>query len=403
MPVLASVAEEFSRTRPFDGLGIGLRIHLEPKTAVLIDALIHGGATVTALGNVGTTQFDTVAEIESWGCGVLDRPDDDARSVSAHLEHMAAMGCDLLLDNGAELIVACIEAGRLPLGATEETTSGAFLLREQYAQRVQMPVIVINDSPLKSIVENKYGVGESVLDAIVSTTNISLHAKVVVVFGYGWCGRGVAQFAAGRGANVVVVDPDPVKLLEAAMDGFGTATASEAARVGHVFITATGREGVVDVDLIRQMRDGALLANAGHTDREITVSELKDAASVNPIAPSLTRYDLGADKSVFVIADGQIVNLAAQGSRGNSIESMDLGFTLQARSLELLATHGATMPLGPHPVPDAINHEVAQAALNAMRPPLHPPDQDRTSGDVVDNEVVGGAVGKAVGVEAPAV
>ena len=368
MPVLASAAEEFSRTRPFDGLGIGLRIHLEPKTAVLINALIRGGAQVTALGNVGTTQIDTVAEIESWGGEVLDRPDDDAHSVSAHLEHMAAMGFDLLLDNGAELIVACIEAGRLPLGATEETTSGAFLLREQYAQRVGMPVIVINDSPLKSIVENKYGVGESVVDAVVSTTNISLHAKVVVVFGYGWCGRGVAQFAAGRGANILVVDPDPVKLLEAAMDGFGTASASEAARIGHVFITATGRDGVVDVDLIRQMRDGALLANAGHTDREITVSELKDAASASTLEPSLTRYEFGADKSVFVIADGQIVNLAAQGSRGNSIESMDLGFTLQARSLELLATHSKTLPLGPHPVPEAINHEVALAVLDAMRP-----------------------------------
>ncbi|MXZ77961.1 MAG: adenosylhomocysteinase [Acidimicrobiia bacterium] len=369
MPLVASVAKEFSRTRPFDGLRIGLRIHLEPKTAVLIDALIRGGAQVTALGNVGTTQFDTVAELKSWGCEVLDRPDDDARSVAAHLKKMAAMGCDLLLDNGAELIVACIEGGRSPLGATEETTSGAILLREQYAQRVQMPVIVINDSPLKSIVENKYGVGESVIDAVVGTTNISLHAKVVVVFGYGWCGRGVAQFAAGRGANVVVVDPDPVKLLEAAMDGFGTASATEAARIGHVFITATGRESVVDVDLIRQMRDGAVLANAGHTDREITVSELKDAASATTLEPSLTRYDLAADKSVFVIADGQIVNLAAQGSRGNSIESMDLGFTLQARSLELLATHSKTLPLGPHPVPEAINHEVALAVLEAMQSP----------------------------------
>ena len=374
--MLESVAEEFSHSRPFDNLSIGLRIHLEPKTAVLIDALIRGGAQVTALGNVGTTQFDTVAEVETWGCEVLDRPNDDAHSVSAHLEHMAAKGCDLLLDNGAELIVACIESGSLPLGATEETTSGAILLREQYAQRVRMPVIVINDSPLKSIVENKYGVGESVLDAIVSTTNISLHAKVVVVFGYGWCGRGVAQFAASRGANVVVVDPDPVKLLEAAMDGFETASASQAARIGHVFITATGREGVVDVDLIRQMRDGALLANAGHTDREITVSELKNAASASPLEPSLTRYDLSADKSVFVIADGQIVNLAAQGSRGNSIESMDLGFTLQARSLELLATHSKTLPLGPQPVPEAINHEVALAALDAMRSPVRRPDQD---------------------------
>ena len=373
MPVLAAVAEEFSHTRPFEGCRIGLRLHLEPKTAVLVETLISGGAGVTAMGNVGTTQFDTVAEIESWGCEVLDRPNERASSVAANLEKMAASECHLLLDNGAELIAACIESGELPLGATEETTSGAILLREQYAEGVRMPVIVINDSPLKSIVENKHGVGESVLDAIVGVTNISLHAKAVVVFGYGWCGRGIAHYAAGRGAHVVVVEPDPVKLLEAAMDGFGTAAADEAARIGQIFITATGRDSVLDVDLIRLMSDGAVLANAGHTDREIAMDELQDAASASPLAPSLTQYDLDSDKSVFVIAEGRIVNLAAQGSGGNPIEAMDLGLTLQARSLELLAAQGKALPLGPHPVPESINHKVAIAALDAMRSPMHPP------------------------------
>lgn len=367
MPVLGSVIDEFSRTRPLDGLRIGFRIHLEPKTAVLVEALLAAGAEVVAMGNVGTTDFAVVDELESWGCEVLERPGDDAASVATNLAAIAARRCDLLLDNGAELIAACIETGGLPRGATEETTSGATLLREQYAERVAMPVIVINDSPLKSIVENKHGVGESVVDAVAGVTNVTLHAKTVVVFGYGWCGQGIARYAAGRGAEVVVVESDAVKLLEAAMDGFGTATAIEAARIGHIFITATGRDGVVPVELVRGMRDGAVLANAGHVDREIDVHGLRATARVTALAPSLDQYDLDDGRSVFVIAGGRIVNLAAEGARGNPIEAMDLGFTLQARSLEILATRAAGQPIGPHPVPDSINREVAAAVLASMR------------------------------------
>ena len=189
MPVLAEALAELAEGRVFDGLTIGFRLHLEPKTAVLVEGLLAAGARVVAMGNEGTTQFGTAEALVDRGCVVLDRRGDGKTAVRAHLSRIAATGPDLVLDNGAELIKACIRAGRPPNGATEETTSGAFRLREGLAGAVGFPVIVINDSPLKSIVENKHGVGESVVDAIVRATNMSLHKKRVVVFGYGWCGE----------------------------------------------------------------------------------------------------------------------------------------------------------------------------------------------------------------------
>ena len=183
---------------------------------------------------------------------------------AVHLSRIASIEPDLVLDNGAELIGTCLENSKPPLGATEETTSGAFRLREIHANQIGFPVIVINDSPLKSIVENKHGVGESVVDTIVRVTNISFHKKRVVVYGYGWCGRGIALYAQRRGADVTVVEIDPIKALEAAMDGFDVEESFVAVRSAEVVITATGRPGVVDYDTIEQMSDGVVLANAGH-------------------------------------------------------------------------------------------------------------------------------------------
>ena len=337
MPVLVEAIDEFKVTKPFEGMTIGFRLHIETKTTVLIEALMAGGARVVALGNVGTTQSDAADYLRGRGCVVLDEPGDDAVAVADKIRRIAAEEPDLVLDNGAELIVACLAGDKQPLGATEETTSGATLLREGHPGEVGFPVIVINDSPLKSIVENKHGVGESVVDAVQRVTNITFHKRRVVVFGYGWCGRGIALYAGRKGADVIVVEPDPIKLLEAAMDGYDTATADEAVTRGEVFIAATGRDGVVPVDMIRKMIDGALLANAGHVDREIDVAGLRSAANATEIAPTLTQFRFDNGKEVFVVADGHIVNLAADGGKGNPIEAMDLGFTLQVRSLELLA------------------------------------------------------------------
>lgn len=366
MPVLHDTLDVFERTKPFDGLTIGFRLHLEPKTAVLLEALRAGGARVLAMGNEGTTQFGTVAVVEAMGCEVLDRPDDDTDATAAHLATIASARPQLVLDNGAELIAACISLGHAPIGATEETTSGAFALREDFAGRVGFPVIVINDSPLKSIVENKHGVGESVIDTIVRTTNLSLHKKRLVVFGYGWCGRGIALYARRRGADVTVVEPDPIKALEAAMDGFDVGTAQTATSTADIVVTATGRPNVVPLSLIEGMPDGALLANAGHVNTEIDVVSLESSAPGSEVSPSLKRHDVASGRSVFLVAGGRMVNLAAVGGIGNPIEAMDLGLALQARSLAALLDPSVDLDAGPQPVPAAINNHVARAMLASM-------------------------------------
>lgn len=366
MPVLIAAQEEFTLQRPFEGLTIGFRIHLEPKTAVLIETLLAGGAHIVAMGNEGTTQFGTVDVLTEWGCEVLERPDDDDAAIRRNLTRISATRPDLILDNGAELIIACIERGTVPRGATEETTSGAFSLREDHAGEVGFPVIVINDSPLKAIIENKHAVGESVVDTIVQRTNVTLHKKSVVVFGYGWCGRGIALYARGRGADVTVVEPDSVKGLEAAWDGFDVRGAEDACTTADVVVTATGRSSVVTRELIDVMPDGVLLANAGHVKTEIDIESLTRSIEPVAVAPSLERYELPNGGSAFVIAKGKMVNLAAAGSIGNSIESMDLGFALQARSLAALIDDRLDLDVGPQPVPDEINTRVATAMLRSM-------------------------------------
>ena len=366
MPVLAAALAALGQQRVFDGLTIGFRLHLEPKTAVLVDGLLAGGARVVAMGNEGTTQFGTAEALADRGCEVLDRPGDGKGAVGAHLGRIARAAPDLVLDNGAELIEACMSAGRPPKGATEETTSGAFRLREALAGAVGFPVIVINDSPLKAIVENKHGVGESVVDAIVRATNMSLHKKRLVVFGYGWCGRGISLYARGRGADVAVVEPDPVKALEAAMDGFDVAGPGSAVQAADVVITATGREQVVGYELIETMPDGVILANAGHTDAEIDVVRLEREAPGESVSPSLYAHELPDGRTVFLLAKGRIVNLAAAGGTGNPIEAMDLGLTLQARSLAALATSAGDFRPGPQPVPGPINEQTAIDMLESM-------------------------------------
>jgi len=367
MPLLAEMRGRFEKTKPFDGMGMGFRIHLEPKTAVLVEVLLAGGAHITAIGNQGTTQFDTVEFLNDAGANIIERPNESKVDIAANLDRIAAMQPQIVLDNGAELIVRCLDNGSPPMGATEETTSGAFLLREEYPGQVRFPVIVINDSPLKAIVENKHAVGESTMDEIVRTTNVSLHRKRVVVFGYGWCGKGIALYGRDRGADITVVEVDPIKALEAAMDGFGTATAQDAASFGQLFITATGRSDVVPYRLMELMQDGAILVNVGHVDTEFDIPALHEHTGRDEIKTSITQHVMPSGRTLFVLADGQMVNLAVEGGRGNSIESMDLGFTLQALSLELLATDPSSLGPGPQAVPGSINEWIATTMLRIMQ------------------------------------
>lgn len=364
MPLLRAVGHDFARTRPFDGLRLAFRLHVEPKTAILLEALRGGGAELLVLGNFGTTQFGTVEALRSAGFEVLDEPGDDAAAALEKVVRLASSSPDLVLDNGAEVIAAVLDRGQTVRGATEETTSGAMRLRERYGGRVPFPVVVINDSPLKSLVENKHGVGESVIDTVARVTNLALHRLPVVVFGYGWCGRGIALYASRRGARVDVVEPDELKALEATMDGFRVVDGDD---LGHatLVVTATGRDSVVSEVQLASLPDGALLANAGHTDREIDTASFRALGAVERLAPSIERVQTADGRELYLLAEGRIVNLAAAGGLGNPIQAMDMGLTLQARSLEALALGRVQTP-GPQPVPEDVDRTVANGFRRAL-------------------------------------
>jgi adenosylhomocysteinase len=364
MPIVGSIARRFTEERPFQGLTLVSRIHVEPKTGVLIECLAAGGAQVTAMGNKGTTDDALVAYLRAKGIEVLGSRADDDDTIAAHLQSLSELEPDLVLDNGAELIELLVARGHSPRGATEETTSGAITLRGPLAGKVPFPVLVINDSPLKAIVENKHGVGQSVIETIRMATNALMQRRRLVVLGYGWCGRGIALYGRAAGADVVVVEPDNIKALEAAVDGFAVSSLEVEAPRGDIFVTATGHDRVISVADIEAMQPNAMLANAGHFDTEIDVAGLRTAASgIEPRGLDIVRYHLASGTAVDVIAEGRMVNLAVTGSRGNSIEIMDLGFSLQALCLERLATAPETCLPGDQPVPADIDDRVAQAMV----------------------------------------
>ena len=367
MPLLAAVGERLSRERPFEGMTLAVRIHVEPKTGVLIRLLRDAGAQVVALGNKGTTDDALADLLRTEEIEILGTRSDDDAAIAAHLDDLAAREPQIVLDNGAELIEELARTARPPRGATEETTSGALALREHLAGTIPFPVIVINDSPLKAIVENKHGVGQSVIETIRASTNLMLHRRRLVVLGYGWCGRGIALYGRLAGADVVVVEPDAVKALEAAIDGFSVAELDDEMSRGDVFITATGQVGAITPDHVRGMKNNAVLANAGHFDNEIDVSGLTEIAlERRPRGRDIIQYVLPGGTSVDLIAEGRMVNLAVAGSRGNSIEIMDLGFSLQALSLERLAVAPETCHAGDQPVPADIDEAVARAMVAEM-------------------------------------
>jgi adenosylhomocysteinase len=343
--LLAQIGEEFDRTQPFSGLTIGTGIHLEPKTVALLLTLQRGGAKVVATGNLNTTQQSAIDYLTARGVHVIGGPTSDPDEHDRHLWELVRRRPQLLLDNGGDLFVRYLEEPYEGLlGGTEETTSGRMRL-EPLRERIGLPVLVINDSPIKQFAENRHAVGQSVLESFIRITNKSTNGKHVTVFGYGACGKGVAANFRNAYSVVSVVERDPILRLEAMLDGFLVPERDEALRSADVVITVTGAKGVVTADDLSLLKDGAILANAGHFPWEI------DAAGI----------EAAADGRVTVLTGGHMVNLAGPRPLGNSIESMDLGFALQSRCLEAVATG----VVGPEscvvPVPRPIDESVAGA------------------------------------------
>jgi len=369
MPLLAAMRQEFASSRPFAGHTIGMSLHIEPKTAVLLETLSAGGAKIVATGNHGSTQDDIVAFLREQRMTVFGARDDDWDQHHANVQSVIDARPGILLDNGADLVAGVVEQARTDsvIGGTEETTSGGLRLRKELAGRVPFPVIVINDSLLKAIGENKHAVGQSVVESFMRITNLMVPGRRFVVAGYGWCGRGVAHYLRALGGKVAVVEIDEIKAFEAAMDGFRVAQLDDLAEWGEVFITATGHAGILTAPFFERVANGAVLANCGHFPWEIDVEALRALSSGGAqLDDAIERIDLPGGRHVILIADGRMMNLAGREPKGNSLESMDLGFLLQCLSLERVATQTADLPLGAQPVPDIIDREIARRMLRAM-------------------------------------
>lgn len=370
MPILNAIEKEFRETKPFDGMKIAMSIHLEAKTAYLAEVLMAGGAKVQVTGcNPLSTQDDVAAALAEEGFVVNAHHGASDEQYREDLVRTLDFHPDLLIDDGGDLISllhgACREYGDNLIGGCEETTTGIHrLLARERAGLLDYPMMDVNDADCKHLFDNRYGTGQSTLDGIMNATNLIIAGKTVVVAGYGWCGKGFAMRAKGMGAVVVVTEIDPIKALEATMDGFTVLPMREAAKVGDLFVTLTGCRDVLTREHFEVMKDGALLANSGHFDVEINKEDLAALATeIRERKPNIRGYRMADGRILNLLADGRLVNLAA--GNGHPAEIMDMSFGIQAKSLEYLAKTRGTLENKVYAVPAEIDKAVATIKLAA--------------------------------------
>ena len=385
MPALRLVRERFAAEKPLAGLTIACCLHVTTETANLARTLAEGGAEVhLCASNPLSTQDDTAASlVEDYGINVYAIHGEDNETYYSHVRACLDAEPDLTMDDGADL-VSTLHKEYKPLieklyGSTEETTTGVIRLRAMAEQGVlRFPVVAVNDSATKHLFDNRHGTGQSALDGIIRATNLLLAGKTVVVIGYGDCGAGVAARADGHGAKVMVVETDPVRALSAAMEGYAVASAVDAAAAGDVFITVTGNKHVLRGEHFDLMRDGAILANAGHFDIELQLSALEERASgKRRIRHELDEYAMPDGRRLHVVAEGRLVNLGA--AEGHPAEVMDMSFSNQALAAEWLLTNHESLEERVYRLPEYIDDEVATIALERLGGALEKltPDQER--------------------------
>ena len=355
MPVLRSIRERFEREQPLRGIRVGCSLHVTAETANLVRALIAAGADVALCApNPLSTQDDVVEALSAAGAEVHARyGQDPAPGMAA----VVAGKPQLTMDDGADLVSAL--AGSDLIGATEETTTGVIRAR---ALDLGFPLIAINEGRAKDLFDNRYGTGQSTLDGVLRATNVLLAGRRVVVVGYGRCGRGVADRAAGAGANVIVCEVDPLAALEAAMDGYEVMPSLEAAAEGDLFVTATGNRDALRAEHFERMRDGAILCNAGHFDVEIDITAL--GSERREVRPQVEEVKTGDGRRLYLLAQGRVVNLAA--AEGHPAAVMDVIFACQALAAEALVRDRDSFTAGVQPLPEAIDREVARLKLDSM-------------------------------------
>jgi adenosylhomocysteinase len=369
MAVLKTVRERFVKEEPLKGLMVAACLHVTAETANLMTALRDGGARVAlCASNPLSTQDDVAAALVEEGIPVFAVRGEDDDLYYQHIHAVLDMSPDITMDDGADLatLLHTERTDLHPIGSTEETTTGVIRLRAMAAEgTLRLPVVAVNDSATKHLFDNRYGTGQSAMDGIIRATNMLMAGSTVAVIGYGDCGKGVASRAAGLGAKVAVVEVDPIRALTAAMDGHQVMTADAAARVGDVFITVTGNKHVLRRQHFDLMKDGAILANAGHFDVEIDLEVLGEMSrGRRPVRRNLEEYELADGRRVLVVAEGRLVNLGA--AEGHPADVMDMSFSNQALAAEWLAARAGTLQPGIYTLPEEIDREVARIKLASL-------------------------------------
>ena len=373
MPVLALIRQRFEKHKPLKNVRMGCCMHVTSETANLMRTLKAGGAQVAlCASNPLSTQDPTAASlVKDFGVPCFARRGESVQVFYDHLNAVIGTRPQITMDDGADLVNTLHTRRQKEAkdiwASMEETTTGVIRLRAMARDDIlKFPVVAVNDADTKHLFDNRYGTGQSTLDGVVRATDVLLAGKHLVVGGYGWCGRGVAMRARGAGAIVTVTEIDPLKALEAVMDGFDVRPMSEAAAIGEVFITVTGDKHVLRAEHFRKMKDGAIVCNSGHFDVEIDIPALKKMSRkvVKDVRPLVTEFQLRRDRRIYLLADGRLVNLAA--ATGHPASVMDMSFATQALAAEWIAKKGRKLEVAVHDVPQVIEDQVAKLKLQAM-------------------------------------
>ncbi len=372
MPVLNTIRERFEREKPLKDVRIGACLHVTTETGVLMKTLVAGGADASlCASNPLSTQDDLAATlVVNEGIPVYAIKGEDRDTYFSHLRSVLDKNPNITMDDGADLVTEILTERKdlIPdiIGSTEETTTGVIRLRAMAQDNIlRFPVIAVNDANTKHFFDNRYGTGQSSIDGIIRATNRLIAGSIFVVSGYGWCGKGLASRASGMGASVVVTEVDPLRGLEAVMDGFRVMPMADAAKIGDFFCTVTGDKGVIRMEHIDQMKDGAIVSNSGHFDVEIDVAALEKAAkNKREIRYLVDEYTMKDGKRIILIGGGRLVNLST--AEGHPSSVMDMSFANQALAAELLVKEGKGMEKRVYSVPQEIDDEIARLKLESM-------------------------------------
>ena len=372
MPVLEKIKTRFAKEKPLKGLTLAACLHVTSETANLLIALKAGGAKVVANASNPLSTQDSVAAslVHDFDIPTFAIKGEDNKTYFKHLNAVLDAKPTITMDDGGDLIYALHTSRKNQLkeiiGSSEETTTGVIRLKAMEKEgALKLPVIAVNDSDTKHLFDNRYGTGQSTIDGILRATNILLAGKTFVVGGYGWCSRGIAMRAKGMGANVVVTEIDPIRALEAAMDGYRVMPMKEAAKIGDIFVSATGDKHVLSLEVMKAMKDGAIIANSGHFDVEIDMAGLEEIKkSKRRLRASLDEYVLTGGKKLYVLGEGRLVNLAA--AEGHPAEVMDMSFANQALAAEFFVKNKGKLENKVHVLPKELDVEVARLKLDAM-------------------------------------